>query len=321
MAFDLLSLEPSVIDRSLSGKTLLLAGRPKVGKSEFCAQSPDTLILDFEEGYNAHPGVYKYTITKWTEIKQIIRELGKAEVKEKFKNIAFDTINAAWDLATSFICNQHGVQKIGDIPYGQGYKERDEEFSKVLRTIITHGYGLILTCHTKEALVATKDDIDIKSIAPDLDKRCTPIINGYVDIIGLIITEWDEEGKNRRWLITKSTPTIEAGSRWKYLAPKIPFGYKYLENAIAEAIDKAEIEGAKVVDKVERQVQEEMTYEEIREEAQNLWAKLVQEDEENAVRIMKKVEIIFGRQIKLSEILEDQKDLYYLVLLEMRDLV
>lgn len=64
-----------------------------------------------------------------------------------------------------------------------------------------------------------------------------------------------------------------------------------------------------------------MTYEEIREEAQNLWAKLVQEDEENAVRIMKKVEIIFGRQIKLSEILEDQKDLYYLVLLEMRDLV
>lgn len=101
-------------------------------------------------------------------------------------------------------------------------------------------------------MIATEDDIDIKSIAPDLDKRCTPIINGYVDIIGLIITEWDGEGNNKRWLITKSTPTIEAGSRWKYLAPKIPFGYKYLENAIAEAIDKAEIEGAKVVDKVER---------------------------------------------------------------------
>lgn len=64
-----------------------------------------------------------------------------------------------------------------------------------------------------------------------------------------------------------------------------------------------------------------MTYEEIREEAQNLWVKLVQNDEENAVRIMKKVEIIFGRQIKLSEILEDQKDLYYLVLLEMRDMI
>lgn len=64
-----------------------------------------------------------------------------------------------------------------------------------------------------------------------------------------------------------------------------------------------------------------MTYEEIREEAQNLWLKLIQEDEENAVRIMKKVEIIFGRPIKLSEILEDQKDLYYLVLLEMRDMV
>lgn len=29
MAFNLLELEPSVIDRSLSGKTLLLAGPPK----------------------------------------------------------------------------------------------------------------------------------------------------------------------------------------------------------------------------------------------------------------------------------------------------
>ena len=36
--------------------------------------------------------------------------------------------------------------------------------------------------------------------------------------------------------------------------------------------------------------------------------------------IMKKVEIIFGRQIKLSEITEDQTDLFYLALLDMRDM-
>lgn len=292
----------------------------KIGKSEFCAQSPDTLILDFENGYNCHPGVYKYTITKWTEVKQIIRELARPDVQKKFKNVVFDTINEGWDLATAYICNQHGVQKIGEIPYGGGYKERDEEFAKTLRSIVTMGYGLIVTCHTKEAVIGTKDDIDIKSIAPDLDKRCIPIVNGLVDVMGMITVEWKEDGTSERWLYTKPTPTITAGSRWKNLPAKIPFGYKNLEDAIAKAIEASAAEGAMVVDKVENITETEMNYEEIRAEASNLWSKLIERDEENAARIMKKAEIIFGRSVKLSEITEDQKDLMFLVLLEMRDM-
>jgi hypothetical protein len=39
-----------------------------------------------------------------------------------------------------------------------------------------------------------------------------------------------------------------------------------------------------------------------------------------ARRIQKRVEMIFGRQIKLSEITEDQVELFNLVVLDMRDL-
>ena len=35
---------------------------------------------------------------------------------------------------------------------------------------------------------------------------------------------------------------------------------------------------------------------------------------------LKKVEMVFGRKLKLSEITEDQVDLFNLVLLDMRDL-
>ena len=139
--------------------------------------------------------------------------------------------------------------------------------------------------------------------------------------MGMITTDWDEDGNSHRWLITKSTPTISAGSRWKNLPAKIPFGYSYLENAIVKAIDTSAAEGAQVVDKVEKKIENEMSYEEIRAEASDLWTKLVAADEENAARILKKVEMIFGHSIKLSEIMEDQKDLFYLVLLEMRDMV
>lgn len=243
-----------------------------------------------------------------------------------YKNVVIDTLNEAWDLCTDFICAQNSVQKIKDIPYGQGYKDRDNEFSSTLRKIMNLGYGLIVTCHTKTSVIGTKDDIDITAIAPDLDKRCVPIINGLVDIMGMIIKTWNNETNEwDRWLLTKATPTITAGSRLKYLDAKIPFGYKYLEEAVTRALEEAIKHGATVVDDTITQSEEKLDYNVLRAEAQELWQKLVlsgeEPNEEMAKRIMKRIEMIFGHPMKLSEITEDQVDLLSLVVIEMRDLV
>jgi hypothetical protein len=48
---------------------------------------------------------------------------------------------------------------------------------------------------------------------------------------------------------------------------------------------------------------------------------LVERDPENAPIILKKVEMIFGRPMKLSEITEDQVDLFNLVVLDMKDML
>lgn len=68
-----------------------------------------------------------------------------------------------------------------------------------------------------------------------------------------------------------------------------------------------------------------MDFNAIRAEAQSLWTKLLSEGTEEektemAARILKRIEMIFGQPKKLSEITEDQVDLFYLVVLEMRDL-
>lgn len=113
-----------------------------------------------------------------------------------------------------------------------------------------------------------------------------------------------------------------AGSRFKYLAPRIKFGYQELVNAISNAIEQSEKkDGATVVDSVTTIQEAALSYEEIRAEAQKLWSILVEMDEANAARILKKVEMIFGKQMKLSEITEDQTDLYNLVVVEMRDML
>ena len=318
MAINLLELQPSVINRSLSGKTILLAGAPKIGKSEWCATSPRTLIFDLENGYNAHPNVYKVPITKWSDIKMYLQQLKKEELKQKFDNIAFDTIGVAWDLCTQFICSQSGVSKIGEIPYGAGYKARDDEFANTLRSFIMLDFGLILTCHVKETTIGTKDDVDIVALRPDLDKRCLPIVNSLVDVIGVIQQTWNENGESERWLLTKATPTITAGSRWAHLDPRIPFGYQYLEAAIGRAIDAEVAAGATVTSEIP-QKEENRPFEETVAEGRALWTELIQKDEKNAEKIMRSVTQVFGHPIKLSEITEEQQDLFELVICDMKN--
>lgn len=153
-------------------------------------------------------------------------------------------------------------------------------------------------------------------------KRAYDIVNQLVDIIGYIDVTWDEQGNSERWLYTRKTPTIMAGSRFPYLAPKIKFGYRELAEAINDAIDKQQKEdGAVVVDKVEAKQKEVLDFKAVRERARELWTTLVEKDADNADIILKKIEMVFGRKMKMSEVTEDQVDLLNLVVLDMEDML
>lgn len=319
---DILSIEPTVISRDLKGKYLLLYGKPKTGKTTMASRFPKNLLIAFEKGYNAIDGIKAVDINKWSEFRQVLRQLEKPEAQAMYDTITIDTTTIAYEMCEQFVCSQNGVQSIRDIPWGQGWTLVKKEFETCLRKITMLGYGLVLISHIEMRKEKTADDSEIEILAPSMPKRCYEVVNQIVDIIGYIATEWDDDGNSHRWLYTRQTPTVMAGSRFPYLAPKIKLGYDELVAAINEAIDKQrDIDGATVVDKIEKKQEEELSFEEIRDEAQKIWAKLVNADPANAEKVLKKVEIIFGRKLKLSEITEDQKEPFFLVLLEMRDMV
>ena len=126
----------------------------------------------------------------------------------------------------------------------------------------------------------------------------------------------------KRVLYTRKTSQIMAGSRFKYLKSIIPFGYKELTDAIAEAVEKeANESGSTLVDHEEEEKKEiERTFIEIREEAREIWEKLVKTDKSNVEKLNKIIIDTFGKQIKLSEITENQKDLFEIVLAEMKEI-
>lgn len=326
MAIDILSLKPTTISRDLKGKFVCIYSLPKVGKTSMACQFPKNLLLGFEHGWNAIAGAMAVDITKWADFKQILRQLEQPAAREMYDTITIDTVGLAWQMCEDFTCAQNGVQKISDIPWGGGYTACKKEFENSLRKITQLGYGLVVIAHVERRVEKRADDSEVEILGPAIPKRAYEIVNQLVDIIGYIDITWDEEGNSERWLYTRKTPTVMAGSRFKYLEPKIKFGYNELVSAISNAIDKAEkLDGALVVDKTERIIEETLDYNTIRAEASALWKQLVGEGEnanaEMAKTILKKVEMIFGRTMKLSEITEDQVDLFNLVVIEMKDLV
>ena len=322
MAIDILNIQPTTISRDLKGKFVCIYSLPKVGKTSMACQFPKNLLLAFEKGYNAIAGIKPVDITKWSDLKLVLRQLEKPEARQMYDTITIDTIGIAWEMCEQFVCAQNGVQKIGDIPWGGGYSACKREFESCLRKITQLGYGLVIIAHVEKRIEKRADDSEVEILGPAIPKRAYEIVNQLVDIIGYIDITWDEEGNSERWLYTRKTPTIMAGSRFKYLAPKIKFGYNELVEAIGEAIDKAEkLDGAVVVNTTQQVIEEKLDYNAIRAEAADLWKQLVEKDTENAGRILKKVEMIFGRPMKLSEITEDQVDLFNLVLLDMKEML
>ena len=322
MAIDIFNIQPTTISRDLKGKFVCIYSLPKVGKTSLACQFPKNLLLAFEKGYNAIGGVKPVDIIKWSDFKLVLRQLEKPEARQIYDTVTIDTVGIAWDMCEQFVCAQNGVQKISDIPWGGGYSACKKEFESCLRKITQLGYGLVVIAHVDKRVEKRADDSEVEIIAPSIPKRAYDIVNQLVDIIGYIDVTWDDEGNSERWLYTRKTPTVMAGSRFKYLPPKIKFGYKELVEAIAEAIDKAEqLDGAVVVDTIDNTIEEALDYKKIRERASTLWAQLVERDEDNAAVILKKVEMIFGRPIKLSEITEDQVDLFNLVVLDMEDMM
>lgn len=322
MAIDIFNIQPTTISRDLKGKFVCIYSLPKVGKTSMACQFPKNLLCAFEKGYNAIAGVKPADITKWSDFKLVLRQLEKPEARQLYDTVTIDTVGVAWEMCEQFVCAQNGVQKIADIPWGGGYSACKREFESCLRKITQLGYGLVIIAHVDKRVEKRADDSEVEILGPAIPKRAYEIVNQLVDIIGYIDVTWDEEGNTERWLYTRKTPTVMAGSRFKYLAPKIKFGYNELVAAISDAIDKSEkLDGAVVVETAEQVVEEALDYKKIRERASMLWQDLVARDEDNAAVILKKVEMIFGRPMKLSEITEDQVDLFNLVVLDMEDML
>ena len=326
---DIFSLEPSKISRDLKGKFLLIYGQPKTGKSTFGSQLPRALFLNFEQGTNALAGIRGVPILRWTDAKKVLTQLRKPQAKEMYDSIVVDTATIAWQLCEKYICQRENADSIRDVPWGQGWTMLKNEFSEFWREITMLGFGILFIAHSKDKQteMRTEDGEAITAVCPDLPNQCYTIINSIVDIIGYLQVQMNPDGSSERFLYTRSTPTVFAGSRYQYLAPKIKFGYQELVDAIGDAIDMAvEKDGAEVTDHTEIAQVKDRPFAEVMQEAKEVWTKYLDVEEEERdqhLAIMKDIiKKVFGsEEFKLSQAVPSQSSLVEYFIDEVKQLM
>ena len=325
---DLANLEPIKINKDLKGKYILIYGQPKIGKTTLASQFPRNLLLAFEPGYNGLDNIMVQPITKWSEFKQVLRQLAQKEVQEKFDTITIDTADIAWDYCEKFICSSNVNEStgetpktLGDIPWGKGYDLCKKEFDSALRQIAMLGYGLVIISHEQLKNVKTEKGDEYQKFMPTLSDRPKLIVNRLVDIIAYLRLSTED---GRRYIYTRGNDRFEAGSRFVYLAPKIEMTYNNLVEELYKAIEKQASDNNSVAsdNPVKNFYKPERTFEEVIAEAKDVFTKLLDKDkEQNAAKMNAIILKVFGKPIKLSETTPDQQELIEVVLDEWKTLL
>lgn len=320
---DLLNLQPVKISKDLRGKYIMIYGEPKIGKTTLAASFERNLLLAFEPGYNGLDNAMVQPIGNWRDFKTTLTQLEKSEIKEKFATITIDTADIAWDYCSKYICASNESQDgsipktLTDIPWGKGYDLCKKEYDECLRKIALLGYGLIIISHEGVRNVKTEKGEEFQKITPTLPDRPKLIVNRLVDIIAYLRLD-PETGI--RYLYTRGNERFEAGSRFKYLEPKLEMSYENLANALAEAIEKQAKDNDSVpVSRPIVKEEEKRSFESVIAEAKGVFQKLIEKelgDKMNEI-VLKH----FGSAIKLSETKPEQQEIVEMVLDEWKTLL
>ena len=327
MAINLLNIQPHKVSRDLGGYITFIYGAPKTGKTTLATQMPKALLLAFEKGYNALPGVFAQDVTTWGEMKQIYRELKKPEVQEAYKSIIIDTVDIAADLCQKYICTQLGIENIGDGGWtNNGWAKYKKEFEEVFRGLTMMGYAVVFISHATRSPLKDAAGKEVgEEIKPSIQSSALKIIENMADIYGYAFATTDEHGNTAMKLMLRSPANsgISCGSRFKNMAPVIDFNYEALAQALTDAIDSEAKEHNNEFVTNEREMTniiKEYDYDELLKKFTSYADTLMTKNSDlYGPKITQIIEKYFGKGKKINNATRDQAELIYLVVNDIEE--
>lgn len=183
--------------KTCNPKFLILAGRPKAGKSSIMAALDDNLIIDLEDGYQALSAmvVQARSINDFAEIAQALREkIKENNGKFPYKYITIDNATRLEEMCGSYAIQLYKATPMGKsftgndirtLPNGAGYQYLRQAVRKVIDIFKPLCDHFILVTHTKDKMI-NFEGTEMSEIAVDLTGKLGDILCGEADAVGYV---------------------------------------------------------------------------------------------------------------------------------------
>ena len=184
-------------------KFLILAGRPKAGKSTLMTALENNLIIDLEDGYQALSAlvVQARSINDFAEIANALKaEINNNEGKFPYKYITIDNATRLEEMCLSYAAQLYRQTPMGKnyqgtdvrtLPNGSGYMYLRQAVRKVIDMFRGLCETFILITHTKDRQI-NFEGTEVNEIAIDLAGKLGDILCGEADAIGYVYRKKNE---------------------------------------------------------------------------------------------------------------------------------
>lgn len=184
-------------------KFLILAGRPKAGKSTLMTALEDNLIIDLEDGYQALSAlvVQARSINDFAEIANALKaEINDHEGKFPYKYITIDNATRLEEMCLPYATQLYRQTSMGKnyqgtdvrtLPNGSGYMYLRQAVRKVIDMFRGLCETFILITHTKDRQI-NFEGTEVNEIAIDLAGKLGDILCGEADAIGYVYRKKNE---------------------------------------------------------------------------------------------------------------------------------
>lgn len=347
---NLLEIEPNKVPVDPKNYSLMLYGKPKVGKTTFVYElfKDRVLFIGTEQRHDAIAGIHVVHITTWSEYLQVLSQLRQPAVKEKYDVVCIDTTVNLYDFLETYVKNKHGVQNLSDVPYGAAWAEVKEAWSKGINAISNFGYNPAFIFHSKdevklipvggettkkeqqelkgglgETVTVVEDKkgkrfYEVNRVTYDGANRVIAPVNKIVDNIMYIDQVVNDEGELERVLRLRGGLFYDAGSTFENIEETISLCPEEYKKAIKKAVESNGKENISKENVRERRKEAvEYDFDALMEEARELGAQMMEQNKDK--ELAKIVDKHFGAGNRLVDATKDQVESLFLAVQSMKE--
>ncbi len=222
----------TTVDLKPEEGVVLLYGPPKVGKTSMVVEFDNVMFLATENRHKQFNVFIRYP-KDWLEFKEYVDLL---EDNCPYKTIAIDTIGDVWEMCSRHVCEEQGIEDLGDLGFGKGYAMAKAEFKGAIQRLTKiPGVGCWFIAHAKKVDIKTSIK-ELTTVEPHLTGTARSVILPLADqILFMGVDTYSKKvtGKDgndsmvkfqERTMLAAPKQDIEAGDSFGILPPKFRLG-------------------------------------------------------------------------------------------------